>query len=466
MGVHYAMPDVPVQLYDWTDDFVRKVLALAARGEMSRLAPGAFQSRFFGVPGAQRVRSPRQRLAEIIERFTSTANGDRLDEITMDQLVKETGERLKPNERALLDQEWRAIRSMAIPDPQYVIERVRHWALKAAASDAAMRIAELIATDGNGGKKVDRKDIRNLMDEALRVGEADGQWQGYLLRDAQERIAGWGLDDSANHMPTGFEALDHVLNGGPMPGEVFYVMAPPKGAKTALLLNLALNASRARHNVAFFSYEMMVPRMLSRMDRNISRCTKHELRSDISGLERAVAGFRMSGAGEVVVHQFQARKQGCAEALRVVESLRANGIPVDMIVMDYLNIMSGESREHEKRHELAAISREMSQLAKELQVNMWSAALVKKEAVNKPRVYKTDITESFEVIAVLDGAIAVCSTEEMRQQYLRRLFAAALREEEDERDAGLYEVDLSRMLFREVPEATLQGPDLDKTEEK
>ena len=88
----------------------------------------------------------------------------------------------------------------------------------------------------------------------------------------------------------------------------------------------------------------------------------------------------------------------------------------------------------------------------ELRTVVWSAALTKKEATNKKVVHKTDITESFEVIAVLDGAVAVCGNEEMRQQHRRNLFLAALREEEDERMAGTYEVDLAKMRFREVEE--------------
>ena len=306
---------------------------------------------------------------------------------------------------------------------------------------------------------VDRNEVRKLMDAAYLVGSSDLGRQGFLLRDAEERMAMWQADDAGNHLSTGFEAMDTVLNGGPMVGEVFYALAPPKGCKTAFLINIALNASKVRKGVVFFSYEMMKDRMLMRMDRNMSRATKQELHNDITPLEKAIAGWRMAGAEDVIVHQFDARKQGCMEAQRVVESLRANGYPIDVVVMDYLNIMSGQTQEREKRHELAQISREMSALAKELQVRLWSAALIKKEAANKERIRKEDITESFEVISVLDGAMAIGGTREMREQKLRRVFASALREEEDERDAGLYRVDLERMHFEEVSEDAMPRPD-------
>ena len=123
---------------------------------------------------------------------------------------------------------------------------------------------------------------------------------------------------------------------------------------------------------------------------------------------------------------------------------------MNVVVFDYLNIMSPARQERELRHQLPAISREMSAIAKELDVVVWSAALVNRKSVEKERIKKTDIAEAFEVVAVADGMIAICAPQELRQLGQRRLYLAALREEEDERDGGIYQLDLDRMTFREA----------------
>ena len=110
-------------------------------------------------------------------------------------------------------------------------------------------------------------------------------------------------------------------------------------------------------------------------------------------------------------------------------------------------ILSSSTRERELRHELARTSREIAALTRRLDVVTWSAALVKREAVNKARVRKQDISESFEVVAVADGMTAICGTEEMREAGLGVLYQVAQREEEDEREAGTYRVDRARGTF-------------------
>jgi hypothetical protein len=160
------------------------------------------------------------------------------------------------------------------------------------------------------------------------------------------------------------------------------------------------------------------------------------------------------GVGEILVWEASPQLRDAAGAIaQQVRRARAAGARVDLVCADYLNIMGASRQEREKRHELARISRDLSALAKDLDVVVWSAALVKREAVNRQRVQKTDIGEAFEVIAVLDGAVAVCGDADMRAARQRILYAVALREAEDERAVGVYEVDLGRLIFRAAGEA-------------
>jgi hypothetical protein len=86
----------------------------------------------------------------------------------------------------------------------------------------------------------------------------------------------------------------------------------------------------------------------------------------------------------------------------------------------------------------------MAAMAKDMNVLLWSAALVNRKAVTKKVIVKTDIAEAFEVIAVLDGATAICATKAMVESGIRRFRQVAAREEQDEVDAGDYRVDFAR----------------------
>jgi replicative DNA helicase len=441
--------------YEFNEMFQRKILALAVRSDLLRSASDSFRPEFFDVDS--NVFSPRKALACIIEKFSKENRNERPGTATMDDLVLYETKRLPKNESSALIREWKIVRSIKIPDPNYVKDRVRRFAQESAIATAVMRAAEIISEAQENGTPPDSKTIRRTIDEALRVGGSDSVRRGFLIRDYALRAVEWKRVDSRKKIPTGLKTLDAELSGGPARGEVFYILAEPKGSKTGFQLNAALGAARSRYGVAYFSYEMNWMKMLMRMDRNISRKNKNELQSSdgLPALSRAIKGMKAAGSGEIVVQEFDARKHGCSEAARVVEELRGEGTDIDLVVLDYLNIMSSDTREKEKRHELAQISREMSQLARELNVVVWSAALVNRQAVEKTVITKADIAESFEVIAVLDGAIAICGDKPLRESGCRALYLAALREDEDEKLAGIYEVDREIMRFRDVTDKVL-----------
>jgi replicative DNA helicase len=265
--------------------------------------------------------------------------------------------------------------------------------------------------------------------------------------DAADRVASWRRgDEYGERIPTGFPALDVVLRGGPTRGEVFYFLAPPKGAKTAALLRVALQAARRRLGVYVVTYEMQAIRMALRMDRMLSRQSKEELRDDAARLETALRGLRLSGGAEITIDERAPQQRGSVAAVVArVKQLRREGRRVDVVVLDYLNIMGASREEREKRHELARVSRDIAAAGRELDVLVWSAALVNRAAVNKRVIRKRDIAEVFEVVAVADGMVAICGTASMVANGYRRFYVAAAREEADETRGGDYAVDFARM---------------------
>lgn len=431
--------------FDFGIGFRRLVLATAIRSSLLSECPGIFQAQHFG---AGQPPSPLQRLAQLVETYAKENQNQRPGHATMDELVAKAAKRLKPQERQVFEAEWKAIRDCVVDDPAYVRSRFVRFCQEAALRTLLSQTAEAVSQAKEHGATIDIPAIARQLDGIAKIGVTPGRGVSWLNSGYNH----WS-PDQRKRVPTRLIGLDKVLSGGPAFGELFFILAPPKSAKTCMLLNLSKGAASRGHGVAFFSYEMRLPAMLHRTDRSAAKADRHTLETDLSSIMTTREGYSLVG-GDIWMQEFQARKQGCEEAARIVERLRGEGREIDLVVLDYLNIMNATTAEKEKRHELATISREMSQLAKELDVVLWSAALVNRKAVNKLRITKDDIAEAFEVIAVLDGAVAICSNELLRAQGLRNLFAAALREAQDEVSAGTYTVDLDRMLFTYDAEAS------------
>lgn len=432
---------------EWSERFQRLVLALAVSGDWPAKFPDTLSGDLFAGMAPSALRPPRQRIAEQVARYWKE-RGEAPGVAVADELVRRDAERVSASERTVLLQEWEQVAATPLPyDAGFVDDQIREFVTYQRYSRALVQAAQMLEQPQR-----DFSRIQSYVSEELALGGAAARDVEALVAGADRRVLEWASDEAEGvKVPTGLPALDEALGGGPRVGESFYYIAPPKGAKTTFLLATALGAVRRRYGALFVSYEMRAKRVLYRADRSLARATKQELRQDPTMLDRAVRGLRAAGAGELYVWESTPQQSSaCAEAARWVERIRRRGGRVDVVVLDYLNIMGSSKSEREKRHELARTSREISALAKSEGVVAWSAALVNRQAVDKKVIRKSDIAEAFEVIAVLDGGIAICGDAELRAARMRRLFATALREEEDEVFCGTYATDLARMSLTPV----------------
>jgi KaiC/GvpD/RAD55 family RecA-like ATPase len=431
----------------------RLILALALRGEMLERAPGALVPEAFGDSG-----SPRQRIAQAITTYWGNYRA-RPSQAEMEQAVAETRLRLAPTEGELLAEELAAVLDVSLPEnPAAVYDRARTWAdVKRAQTELARAMAALEASGASALPAV-RETLSRVI---APPDEGAGELIQYMAT-FDERVREWrsGLI-YGDRIPTGIDMLDTALTGGPTKKETWYLLAPPKGMKTTFLLRFALAASRRQWGVYVSTFEMQAKRMAMRMDRGISGQTKEELAESTEMLERSMEAAR-SVSAEIYIDARRAQEIGSVENVkRQVDGIRKRGGKIDLVILDYLNIMGALKAEKEKRHELAKVSREIAQMGKDLDVAIWTAALVNRKAVGKRIIRKTDIAEAFEVVAVADGMIAICCTKAMIEAGYRSLYIAAAREEQDETPAGSYAIDPKRMTIRQVAEA-----DVDRLEQQ
>jgi KaiC/GvpD/RAD55 family RecA-like ATPase len=436
----------------WTEDFQRQVVASALRGDLLLELP--LSPDLFGSSRENGPRSPRQRVVELIVKYFNEY-GDRPSAATFTQVVADAGALLGPEERqALEDESVLCLATDPPEDPRFVRDRVRAAVEFRELQRGLLQAADLLKDERS------LEAVRELLGRCMEpVRVASESRNVEFLAGAEERARRWRMgDEYGERISTGFAGLDAAFRGGPTRRESIYFLAPPKGAKTASLLTVAVAALRRQLGVYMVTYEMQAIRMALRADRLLSASSKEELEDDMTRLERAIDGLRASGAAELYIDEEPPqRPNAVANANRRVQEIRRKGGRVDVVIFDYLNIMGASRTEREKRHELARVSRDISSMAKELDVLTWSAALVNRQAVNKRVVRKTDIAEAFEVVAVADGMIAICATAAMLRAGLRRFRVVASREEADEINAGDYRVDFSRMLITPADSAAVDA---------
>lgn len=430
------MADTP-----WGEPFQRLVLALGLRGDLFRKFPAALTPAIFG--GASQTQTPQQRIAKILNTYWETYQSRPPVEV-IDELVRQEVDRLGDAEKQAVANEWVWTAETELPeDPKSVYDQVQLWLDYRTIETALFKAGDTLRPTAESVRAV--RESLLVAADAQRPGEGDRETFFDYIATSEDRLRQWEEGtEQGEPIPTGLPALDAALQGGPTRKEFICFLAPPKGAKTASLLRVGLGAARRGFGVYVVTYEMQAMRMLLRYDRMVSRQNRDELRASRDILKKALWAMQMVGT-QLYVEEQPPQKAGSVERVaRRIERIRREGGKVDVVVMDYLNIMASVKPEKEKRHELSRVARDMSSLAKEYNVLVWSAALTNRAAVRKRIVRKDDIAEVYEAIAVIDAGIAICATKIMLDNNLRRYWVAAGREVADETLAGDYNVDFSR----------------------
>jgi len=213
------------------------------------------------------------------------------------------------------------------------------------------------------------------------------------MRNRQDDITG---------VPTGFASLDRITYGW-QPTDLIILAARPSVGKTAFALNLARSAALNPTKptaVGFFSLEMssaqLVQRILSAESEiwleKIARgkLEEHEMRQLYKrGIERlSKAPIFIDDSAALNIFELRAK---CRRL--------KNKHNVGLIIIDYLQLMSGSAdRNSNREQEISKISRDLKGLAKELQVPIIALSQLSREVEKRKEGNKmpqlSDLRES------------------------------------------------------------------------
>lgn len=198
-------------------------------------------------------------------------------------------------------------------------------------------------------------------------------------------------------LSTGFRDLDEKTSGL-QPTDLIIVAARPSMGKTALCLTLAQNAAiMEKAVVAVFSLEMSKEQLVMRMLSSEARVDAHRFRTGY--LTRDEWGRLAEAIGtlsEAKIFIDDTPGISVLEMRAKTRRLVTEQKKLDLIVVDYLQLMSGGKRIESRQQEVSQISRELKGLAKELNVPIVALSQLSRapEARNPPRPMMSDLRES------------------------------------------------------------------------
>jgi replicative DNA helicase len=299
--------------------------------------------------------------------------GDVIDVITIAEELKKTDELVSAGGLDYLGQLVDAVPTAA--NIEYHANIVREKALLRRLVEQASQIIRDVYDQGE-------RQVDEILDQAeariFQVAESHKRegfvWIKEILWQTFEHIE--RLQESASGItgvPTGFVDLDRMTTGL-QKGDLCIIAARPSMGKTAFALNVSAEAA-IKHGkaVAIFSLEMSSQQLVQRLLCSEGRIDAQKLRRGRLSPEEhqrlgAAAGHLNTAPIWIDDQPGSNVLEIRAKARRIQADLRADGGDLGMLVIDYMQLMSGTGQSESRVQEVSQISRGLKALARELDV--------------------------------------------------------------------------------------------------
>lgn len=222
-----------------------------------------------------------------------------------------------------------------------------------------------------------QEELEDIIDQAEKkifdLSQSQNSHQFYsmkeILLDVYSRIEELSKNKGRiTGVPTGFSEFDNITSGL-NPSELILVAARPSMGKTSFVLNIAQYAAlRARVPVAVFSLEMAKEQLAQRMLSSEANVELQKIRTgsldEADWLKLVRAAGPLSQAPIYIDDSPGINSMELRSKARRLKMERGIGL----VVLDYLQLMSGRGKIENRQQEISEISRSLKALARELKV--------------------------------------------------------------------------------------------------
>ncbi|WP_286082108.1 replicative DNA helicase [Parablautia intestinalis] len=197
-------------------------------------------------------------------------------------------------------------------------------------------------------------------------------------------------------IPTGFIDLDY-RTAGMQPSDLVLIAARPSMGKTAFVLNIAQHvAFKQNQTVAIFSLEMSKEQLVNRLFALESQVDSQNIRTgqlNDTEWEKLIETAGIIGKSNLIIDDTPGISIAELRSKCRKYKLEHN---LSMIIIDYLQLMSGSGRGDSRQQEISDISRSLKAIARELSVPVLALSQLSRAVEQRPdhRPMLSDLRES------------------------------------------------------------------------
>ena len=258
-------------------------------------------------------------------------------------------------------------------------------------------------------------EISQVINDSLKLGMDNDE--GYdWKKDFEERFK----PRFRNPISTGWDLIDNISKGGLGQKELGVVIAPTGAGKSMVLVHLGTQALKAGKTVVHYTLELQDTVIGSRYDSCLTKVPLGSLMSFKEKIYEEVQDIE----GRLIVKEYPTKSATTHTIKTHLEKLKMRNINVDMIIVDYADLLRPVRSQREKRNELETIYEELRGIASEMECPIWTASQTNRSGLNAEVITMEAISEAFNKCFVSDFIFTVSRTVDDKVANSGRVFVA------------------------------------------
>ena len=229
--------------------------------------------------------------------------------------------------------------------------------------------------------------IKDLVDSAMKVGQQTDLGMDYI-EDYDERME----DLKRTTVPTKWQPINDLMDGGLGPGELGVVVAPSGVGKTWILTAIGAEAVRQGLSVVHYTMELSEHYVGARYDTVFTGTPSAELKDKKDEVKAKIKNLK----GKLLVKYFPPKGVTVKKLQAHIEKMVTMDNKPDVIIVDYADLLLSHSNKSDSTYaEQGGVYIDLRGLSGELGIPVWTASQTNRSAIDSEVIEADKIADSY-----------------------------------------------------------------------
>ena len=284
-------------------------------------------------------------------------------------------------------------------DRQYIQEEFTSFCRNQQLKKALLSSVDLLKAEDFDG-------IRYLVDNALKAGQDKNIGHDYLS-DIETRYR----EESRITVPTPWERINNLLNGGLGNGDFGLIFGNPGGGKSWGLVALGGYASKMGYNVVHYTLELGEEYVARRYDAFFTKIPVNKILKFRDKVEETITDL----PGKVIIKEFPTGKATISTIESHLKKVEDLGTKPDLVIIDYVDLLSSKKKSSDRKYEIDDIYTSTKGLARELDIPIWSVSQVNRTGAQDKIIEGDKAAGSYDKMMITDFALSLSRKREDKE---------------------------------------------------